>query len=138
MRPPGARGGRRRTALRGWWPSGIGAGTEEVLVCQTGLIGIPFPLDAVLEAGPRHRGGPGRRRRGGGQGGPGHHDHRHRAARRSWSTGDGFTVGGMAKGAAMLAPNMATMLAVLTTDAAVDPATLHGACARPWPPLQHA
>ena len=29
----------------------------------------------------------------------------------------GFTVGGMAKGAAMLAPNMATMLAVLTTDA---------------------
>jgi glutamate N-acetyltransferase/amino-acid N-acetyltransferase len=36
----------------------------------------------------------------------------------------GFTVGGMAKGAAMLAPNMATMLAVLTTDAAVEPAPL--------------
>jgi glutamate N-acetyltransferase/amino-acid N-acetyltransferase len=35
-----------------------------------------------------------------------------------------FSVGGMAKGAAMLAPNMATMLAVLTTDAAVDPAVL--------------
>ena len=34
--------------------------------------------------------------------------------------GDGWTIGGMAKGAAMLAPNMATMLAVLTTDAAVD------------------
>ena len=43
--------------------------------------------------------------------------------------GDGFTVGGMAKGAAMLAPNMATMLAVCTTDAAVDPATLHAALA---------
>ena len=41
--------------------------------------------------------------------------------------GDGFTVGGMAKGAAMLAPNMATMLAVCTTDAAVDPATLQAA-----------
>jgi len=38
--------------------------------------------------------------------------------------GRGFTVGGMAKGAAMLAPNMATMLAVLTTDAAADPVTL--------------
>jgi glutamate N-acetyltransferase/amino-acid N-acetyltransferase len=38
--------------------------------------------------------------------------------------GDGFTVGGIAKGAAMLAPNMATMLAVLTTDAAVDPGAL--------------
>jgi glutamate N-acetyltransferase/amino-acid N-acetyltransferase len=36
----------------------------------------------------------------------------------------GFVVGGMAKGAAMLAPNMATMLAVLTTDAAAEPATL--------------
>lgn len=40
---------------------------------------------------------------------------------------DGFVVGGMAKGAAMLAPNMATMLAVLTTDAAVSPGELHGA-----------
>jgi glutamate N-acetyltransferase/amino-acid N-acetyltransferase len=39
----------------------------------------------------------------------------------------GFTVGGMAKGAAMLAPDMATMLAVLTTDAATDPSTLRAA-----------
>ena len=37
--------------------------------------------------------------------------------------GDGFVVGGIAKGAAMLEPNMATMLAVLTTDALVEPAT---------------
>ena len=37
--------------------------------------------------------------------------------------GDGFVVGGIAKGAAMLEPNMATMLAVLTTDAFVEPAT---------------
>jgi glutamate N-acetyltransferase/amino-acid N-acetyltransferase len=41
--------------------------------------------------------------------------------------GDGFTVGGMAKGAAMLSPNMATMLAVLTTDAAAEPDQLHRA-----------
>ncbi|HVT41866.1 MAG TPA: bifunctional ornithine acetyltransferase/N-acetylglutamate synthase, partial [Acidimicrobiales bacterium] len=39
----------------------------------------------------------------------------------------GFTVGGMAKGAAMLAPNMATMLALCTTDAATDAATLQTA-----------
>ena len=45
-------------------------------------------------------------------------------------TGDGFTVGGMAKGAAMLAPNMATMLAVCTTDAAVDAPTLQKALRR--------
>jgi glutamate N-acetyltransferase/amino-acid N-acetyltransferase len=41
--------------------------------------------------------------------------------------GDGFVVGGMAKGAAMLAPDMATMLAVLTTDAQVDPDALRAA-----------
>jgi glutamate N-acetyltransferase/amino-acid N-acetyltransferase len=41
--------------------------------------------------------------------------------------GAGFTVGGMAKGAAMLAPNMATMLAVLTTDARCEPDVLAGA-----------
>ncbi len=34
--------------------------------------------------------------------------------------GDGYRIGAMAKGAAMISPNMATMLAVITTDAAVD------------------
>jgi glutamate N-acetyltransferase/amino-acid N-acetyltransferase len=42
----------------------------------------------------------------------------------------GVTVGGMAKGAAMLAPNMATMLAVITTDAATDAPTLTHALQR--------
>ena len=41
--------------------------------------------------------------------------------------GTTVTVGGMAKGAAMLSPAMATMLAVLTTDAAVEPAVLQRA-----------
>ncbi len=36
--------------------------------------------------------------------------------------GDGWSIGGMAKGAGMLAPGMATMLCVLTTDAVIDPA----------------
>ena len=38
---------------------------------------------------------------------------------------EGWSVGGMAKGAGMLAPGLATMLVVLTTDALVDPAPLH-------------
>jgi len=38
-----------------------------------------------------------------------------------------FCVGGMAKGSGMIEPRMATMLGYLTTDAAVDPATLHRA-----------
>ena len=41
--------------------------------------------------------------------------------------GSGFTVGGMVKGAGMIAPNMATMLAVLTTDALVSPGVLDAA-----------
>jgi glutamate N-acetyltransferase / amino-acid N-acetyltransferase len=109
--------------------AGIGATTEEVLVCQTGLIGIPFPIELVeprlsdIVAA-----------RGAGTEASGH-------ASRAIMTTDtvpkevlvsepGFTVGGMAKGAAMLAPNMATMLAVLTTDAACDAATLRDALGR--------
>ncbi|WP_329114592.1 bifunctional glutamate N-acetyltransferase/amino-acid acetyltransferase ArgJ [Streptomyces sp. NBC_01465] len=42
----------------------------------------------------------------------------------SVATGNGWTVGGMAKGAGMLAPGLATMLVVLTTDADLDSATL--------------
>ncbi len=44
-------------------------------------------------------------------------------AKTAQADGDGWTVGGMAKGAGMLAPALATMLCVLTTDADVDPAT---------------
>ena len=39
----------------------------------------------------------------------------------------GFTIGGMAKGAGMVEPNLATMLGFLTTDAAVDPPALDAA-----------
>ena len=103
---------------------GLDCRPEEVLVCSTGLIGIPLPLAAVEGGiGPlvaaRH--------------GRGFSD----AAVAMMTTdispkdvlhrGDGFVVGGIAKGAAMLAPNMATMLAVLATDAVVAPAELHAA-----------
>jgi len=47
--------------------------------------------------------------------------------------GDGFVVGGMAKGAGMLRPDMATMLCVLTTDAVVDTAMLGHALAEAVP-----
>jgi glutamate N-acetyltransferase/amino-acid N-acetyltransferase len=105
---------------------GIGAAPEEILVCQTGLIGIPFPLE---EAGPRVRPIV--------DGRSAAPESAARAARAIMTTdtmpktalvqADGFTVGAMAKGAAMLAPNMATMLALCTTDAAVDPGTLGAA-----------
>jgi glutamate N-acetyltransferase/amino-acid N-acetyltransferase len=99
----------------------LGCGAVDVLVCSTGLIGIPLPI-TVIEAGI-----PGlvatRSADGGAEAAE---------AIRTTDTvrkevvveGPGFTVGGMAKGAAMLAPNMATMLAVLTTDAQADAETL--------------
>jgi glutamate N-acetyltransferase/amino-acid N-acetyltransferase len=42
-------------------------------------------------------------------------------------TADGWTIGGMAKGAGMLAPGLATMLVVITTDADLDAAALDAA-----------
>jgi glutamate N-acetyltransferase/amino-acid N-acetyltransferase len=106
--------------------AGIGASPEEILICQTGLIGIPFPIATV---DPQVR-----RIVEGRAGGP---DAGAAAARAIMTTDtvekvalarrDGITVGAMAKGAAMLAPNMATMLALCTTDATADPATLQAA-----------
>jgi glutamate N-acetyltransferase/amino-acid N-acetyltransferase len=93
----------------------LGCGADAVLVCSTGLIGIPLPIDKVEAAIPALAAA--------------RHPHGGPDAARAIMTTDtvpkevvvhrpGFVVGGMAKGAAMLAPNMATMLAVLTTDAA--------------------
>jgi glutamate N-acetyltransferase/amino-acid N-acetyltransferase len=100
---------------------GLGCRPEEVLVCSTGLIGIPLPFGAVESGIPSLLAA-----RGAG-GFPA-------AALAMMTTdlgpkdvvrdGDGFAVRGIAKGAAMLAPNMATMLAVLATDAQATPAEL--------------
>lgn len=102
---------------------GIGCPTEQVVVCSTGLIGIPLPIEAVERGMPDLLAGRG----------PG--PEAGEASARAIMTTDthpkqtvqragSVTVGGMAKGAAMLAPNMATMLAVLTTDADLTPAEL--------------
>ncbi|GGY49087.1 bifunctional glutamate N-acetyltransferase/amino-acid acetyltransferase ArgJ [Streptomyces omiyaensis] len=99
--------------------SGQGAevGAGEVAVASTGLIGVLLPMDKLLPGVERaaaelsaHGG--------------------EKAAiaikttdtvhKTSVVTKDGWTVGGMAKGAGMLAPGLATMLVVLTTDADVD------------------
>ena len=91
---------------------------EEVLVLSTGVIGAPRPLANVL-AGVRSAAG----RLDGGGGGD--------AARAIMTTdtqpkqaavrGSGFVVGGMAKGSGMIHPQLATMLAVLTTDYPLEP-----------------
>ncbi|HEU0098007.1 MAG TPA: bifunctional glutamate N-acetyltransferase/amino-acid acetyltransferase ArgJ [Allosphingosinicella sp.] len=90
---------------------------EDVLVCSTGIIGTPLPMDVILGATPKIA----KKLSVGGA---------HDAARGILTTdhkakevlveGSTFTLGGMAKGCGMIAPNMATMLAFLTTDADVS------------------
>ncbi|TAK71181.1 MAG: bifunctional glutamate N-acetyltransferase/amino-acid acetyltransferase ArgJ [Actinomycetota bacterium] len=100
---------------------GLGCGAGEVAVCSTGLIGVRLPMPLLLpgvDAAVAALAG---------DGGP-------EAALAIMTTdsvpktadaeGSGFGVGGMAKGAGMLAPGLATMLVVLTTDAVADAATL--------------
>jgi glutamate N-acetyltransferase / amino-acid N-acetyltransferase len=92
----------------------LGVGAGDVLVCSTGIIGTPLPMDRILAATPKLAKKLSR-------------DGAHDAARGILTTdhkakevvvkGSTFTLGGMAKGCGMIAPNMATMLAFLTTDA---------------------
>ncbi|UAL31359.1 bifunctional glutamate N-acetyltransferase/amino-acid acetyltransferase ArgJ [Nocardioides rotundus] len=98
-----------------------GIGAVDVVVCSTGLIGLANPREKVLAgvdeayAGLAADGGTA-------------------AAEAIMTTdsvskevvveGAGWSIGGMAKGAGMLAPQLATMLVVLTTDAVVDAADL--------------
>ncbi len=99
---------------------GLGVPVDQVLVCSTGLIGIPLPMGCIEEGIPAlvaARSGSARSAQ--------------HAATGILTTDSGpkevfidrpaFSVAGMAKGAGMLAPDMATMLAFLTTDAAVEP-----------------
>ncbi|HEY0625392.1 MAG TPA: bifunctional glutamate N-acetyltransferase/amino-acid acetyltransferase ArgJ [Allosphingosinicella sp.] len=99
----------------------LGCDARDVLVCSTGIIGTPLPIEKILEATPKlakklsPKGA------------------RHAAMgilttdsipKEACVKGSKFTLGGMAKGCGMLAPNMATMLAFLTTDADIDQADM--------------
>ncbi len=110
---------------------GIGCDARHVLVCSTGTIGIPLPMDRIANgataatAALKADGGP-------------------EAARAIMTTdtvdkqyavelmlaGKTVRVGGMAKGAGMIEPHMATMLAFVTTDAAVAQADLQACLTR--------
>ena len=108
-----------------WTAAEVGCDVTDVAVCSTGLIGVRLPMDAVLNGielaaqDLAHGGGPS-------------------AAQAILTTDtvakeaihtspDGWTIGGMAKGAGMLAPALATMLVVITTDAMVEPGQLDAA-----------
>ena len=124
----GADGMRHAEAMAAHTASTIGCGVPEVLVASTGVIGVKLDVEKVTRgiaaaaASLAQRGG-------------------EDAARAimttdpfpksaaaevagAWGT---FRVGGIAKGSGMIEPNMATMLAFVTTDAAVEPAQLQRA-----------
>jgi glutamate N-acetyltransferase/amino-acid N-acetyltransferase len=106
----------------------LGCEPREIVVASTGVIGTPLPMQK-LEAGLRILAPALAKERGGD------------AARAILTTdthpkealveftafGETLKVGAMAKGAGMIAPNMATLLAVFTTDAAVEATLLRGA-----------
>ena len=96
----------------------LGLATEDVLVLSTGVIGVPLPIERLLAgvetaaAALSPDGGA---------------DAAHAilttdtCTKETAVSGDGFTVGGMAKGSGMIHPNLATMLAVITTDYPLEP-----------------
>jgi glutamate N-acetyltransferase/amino-acid N-acetyltransferase len=105
---------------------GLGVDARDVLVCSTGLIGIPLPKTA-LEAGiPKLSAA---LSTAGGLDAAQAILTTDTVAKEAVATVGDVTIGGMAKGAAMLSPAMATMLSVITTDATIDHAALQRALA---------
>ena len=99
----------------------VGADPGHILMYSTGPIGSRLPVPKILAALPGLVGSAT------GEGGFAAAEAILTTDSRAKATvarGDGFVVGGMAKGSGMLRPDMATMLCVLTTDAAVDVALL--------------
>ncbi|MFD3439304.1 bifunctional glutamate N-acetyltransferase/amino-acid acetyltransferase ArgJ [Streptomyces sp. NPDC058685] len=99
----------------------LGHSAGEVAVASTGLIGLLLPMDKLLPGIEKAAAQLGE-----------HGGEKAAIAIKTTDTvhktavyeGEGWSVGGMAKGAGMLAPGLATMLVVLTTDADLDSSTL--------------
>ncbi|RDI75639.1 ArgJ: glutamate N-acetyltransferase/amino-acid acetyltransferase [Gaiella occulta] len=109
----GARGEADAVATADGAAAQLGLPPDEVLVLSTGVIGAPLPVDkvlagiraAVLDLSPE-----------GGGAAAGAILTTDSGPKLAVAAGPGFTVGGMAKGAGMIHPCLATMLVVITTD----------------------
>jgi len=124
----GAAGRRAALAMARCGAHALGCDEEDVLVASTGVIGQPLPLDKIRKAVPGLHAGLA----------PDGLEHAARAIMTTdtvpkWAEartridGHWVRVAGIAKGAGMIEPNMATMLSFLFTDAAVSPRTLQAA-----------
>jgi glutamate N-acetyltransferase/amino-acid N-acetyltransferase len=98
---------------------------EEILVCSTGRIGVPLPIEQMTAAIPALAAKLDTKSSTAAAAAIMTSDTvQKEAAREFVSGGKTFCVGGIAKGAGMIDPNMATMLCVITTDAAFPKAEL--------------
>jgi len=96
----------------------------EIAVCSTGLIGERLPMDKLL---PGVDAAVADASRSGGLAAADAIRTTDTVVKIAFRRDDGYTIGGMAKGAGMLAPGLATMLCVLTTDADLAPGQLDAA-----------
>ncbi len=121
----GKRGNDAIAAYRGDFAAALGLDDEQILIASTGVIGEPLQADALIRARPKLI---------------------ETLGRASWQacaeairttdtfakgatrqielSGQRVTINGIAKGSGMIAPDMATMLAYIGTDAKIDPACL--------------
>jgi glutamate N-acetyltransferase / amino-acid N-acetyltransferase len=103
---------------------GEDASAGEIAVCSTGLIGERLPMDKLL---PGVDAAVAEASRAGGLAAADAIRTTDTVVKIAFRRPDGYSIGGMAKGAGMLAPGLATMLCVLTTDADLGPAELDAA-----------
>ena len=96
----------------------LGLDTAEVVVLSTGVIGVPLPMPKLLSG--LEQAVEALSASGGGDAAAAILT-TDRGPKEAVVTADGFTVGGMAKGAGMIHPRLATMLAVVTTDYPLEP-----------------
>jgi glutamate N-acetyltransferase/amino-acid N-acetyltransferase len=103
---------------------GEDASAGEIAVCSTGLIGERLPMDKLL---PGVSTAVAEASRAGGLAAADAIRTTDTVVKIAFRRPDGYSIGGMAKGAGMLAPGLATMLCVLTTDADLESAQLDAA-----------
>ena len=95
----------------------LGVGAVDVVVCSTGLIGLTNDRDVLVQGVDLAVAALGTD---GGEDAAAAIMTTDTVRKQALVDGGGWSIGGMAKGAGMLAPQLATMLVVLTTDALVD------------------
>ena len=104
----------------------LGISAADVLVASTGLIGMQLPMDKLLPGVQRAVDALDTTAEAGLAAATGIMT-TDTVPKQAVRRGDGYTIGGIAKGAGMLAPGLATMLVVLTTDAQLPAAQLDAA-----------